>query len=390
MLEARKVSRVCGLAATLGSLLTFQVHACPPPTPHWDAYLRYFVQQDGRVVEFSQKSRSTSEAQAYGLFHALVANDRPHFAKILEWTENNLAQGTLERELMAWQWGYRDAERQWGVLDHNPASDADTWLAYSLLEAGRLWSEPRYATLGRHVLRNIETHLVADLPGLGPMLLPGPWSHDPQRGVWTLNPSYLPIQLLRRFEAEHSDGPWGRIVENTVQMLRASARAGVVPDWIEYKPGDGFMEADAERAYSSYDAIRIYLWIGMLNPAEPLRASLLAALQPGFCASDKPPERVHLPTQKPEGEGPVGFKAALLPYLAALGNQACLQRLQSEIDASWHENLLTEEPVYYDQNLALFGLGWFDRRYHFDAKGHLHTQWETPCRGSDSASSHSG
>ncbi|MGF1644469.1 MAG: cellulose synthase complex periplasmic endoglucanase BcsZ [Thiotrichales bacterium] len=378
------------IGAIVAPMLALQAQACPPPSAHWEAYVKYFLQHDGRVVEFSQKSRSTSEAQAYALFHALVANDRARFAKVLEWAENNLAQGALTRELMAWKWGYRENDRQWGVIDANPASDADAWLAYSLLEAGRLWSEPRYTSLGRHVLRNIEAALVADLPGLGPMLLPGPWSHDPQRNIWKLNPSYLPLQVLRRFQVEHADGPWERVLDNAARMLRDTARAGVVPDWIEYKPGEGFMESNPEQGYSSYDAIRVYLWIGMLNKDEPQRAPLLSALQPGFCIGDTPPERVHLPTRTPEGEGPVGFKAALLPYLSALDNQRCLKRLLADIEANWNDDLLTEEPVYYDQNLALFGLGWFEHRYHFDAKGHLHTQWETTCRDSNSASSHSG
>ncbi len=31
----------------------------------------------------------------------------------------------------------------WSVLDSNSASDGDIWMAWSLLEAGRLWKETR-------------------------------------------------------------------------------------------------------------------------------------------------------------------------------------------------------------------------------------------------------
>ena len=43
----------------------------------------------------TQRAQTVSEAQAYGLFFALVANDRPSFEKILKWTENNMAGGDL-------------------------------------------------------------------------------------------------------------------------------------------------------------------------------------------------------------------------------------------------------------------------------------------------------
>ena len=39
---------------------------------------------------------TTSEGQSYALFFALAANDREAFDKILLWTENNLADGSLK------------------------------------------------------------------------------------------------------------------------------------------------------------------------------------------------------------------------------------------------------------------------------------------------------
>jgi endoglucanase len=131
--------------------------------------------------------------QAYGLFFALVANDRRTFDTILAWTENNLAQGDLSAHLPAWLG--RAPDGAWRVLDANAASDADLWIAYTLVEAGR-WHErsyPRAALLAKRVL-DTET---ASVPGLGLTLLPGPTGFKLANGQWRVNPSYSPPQVIR-------------------------------------------------------------------------------------------------------------------------------------------------------------------------------------------------
>jgi endoglucanase len=104
----------------------------------WESFRRHAIQSDGRVIERRANDRTTSEAQAYALFFALVANDRGQFERLLSWTQNNLAHGDLRKQQPAWLWG-PDMSSRWRVLDANPAADADFWLAYTLLQAGRLW-----------------------------------------------------------------------------------------------------------------------------------------------------------------------------------------------------------------------------------------------------------
>ena len=125
------------------------------------------------MIDRSASERSTSEGQAYALFFALVANDRASFQRLLTWTEQNLARGDLGRNLPAWHWGKR-RDGTWGVIDKNSASDADLWIAYSLLEAGRLWADARYTALGRRVLSNVASRDLAEAPQFGTILLPGP------------------------------------------------------------------------------------------------------------------------------------------------------------------------------------------------------------------------
>ena len=47
--------------------------------PLWESYKSHIIDRQGRVVDHSAQDRTTSEGQAYAMFFALVANDRPRF-----------------------------------------------------------------------------------------------------------------------------------------------------------------------------------------------------------------------------------------------------------------------------------------------------------------------
>src|SRR5208282_3953777 len=115
----------------------------------------------------------TSEGQAYAMFFALADNDRRTFERVLAWTQVNMADGDLATHLPGKLWG-QGQDGEWMLQDSNPASDSDVWMAYALVEAGRLWNAPAYSSLGRGMMAQIAKTEVADLPGFGPMLMPGP------------------------------------------------------------------------------------------------------------------------------------------------------------------------------------------------------------------------
>lgn len=391
MATARRAIKVLlGMALALGLGADAAAAAAKPasadvcgPWPLWQAYAAHFIQGDGRVVDF-HAAHSTSEGQAYALFFALVANDRSRFDAVLKWTEANLAGGDLGANLPAWRWGQRE-DGSWGVLDPNAASDADLWLGYTLLEASRLWQEASYGELGQRLLALVVEQEVENLPGLGPMLLPGPEGFRPAEALWRLNPSYLPIQLLRALHRYDPKGPWGEMVLPAARLLRETAPHGLAPDWVAYQAGVGWRPDPDKGAEGSYDAIRVYLWLGMLDAAEPLRAPLLQALDGMTRRLRKnpvPPERGDTLTAEFQGSGPAGFSAALLPYLAAQDEAALLARQRQRVEEARRDRLLGEDPHYYDQNLALFGTGWLDGRFRFAAEGQLLPAWNTLCRKS--------
>ncbi|HWE23333.1 MAG TPA: cellulose synthase complex periplasmic endoglucanase BcsZ [Myxococcales bacterium] len=376
--------------AVLIVAISFAAHAQRPspcgttPWPHWTRYVGAFISPDGRVIERSVADRTTSEGEAYALFFSLVAGDRPLFDRLLKWTQENLAQGDLSRHLPAWNWGKR-RDGSWGVVDANSASDADLWISYALFEAGRLWSEPRYGDLARQILSNVVAREVSDLAGLGPTLLPGPAGFvlDDDRGV-RLNPSYLTPQILRRFSSAGIAGPWKAVRASAIRTLRDGGHGGAIPDWVSYRPRRGFAPDPVQGSVGSYDAIRSYLWSGMLAEDDPSAAALkrsLRGLLRHFQETGKLPERIDVVSGRTAGTAPVGFYAALMPLARALSDERTLQALQDRVAAAEKNGLYGDPPAYYDQNLVLFARGFLDGRFGFDADGTLHTAWERQCLG---------
>jgi endoglucanase len=380
------------------------------PWTLWNSYATRFIDAQGRVIDPQGGGRTTSEGQSYALFFALVNNDQARFEHLLKWTQTNLAQGDLAAHLPAWLWG-RTKEGEWKTLDPNPASDADVWIAYSLVEAGRLWNKPVYSNLGRQMMGLIARQEVAELPGFGMMLMPGPTALFNHKGTWTVNASYVPLFIFERFSSIQPAGPWDAIAMNIPRMLKQSARHGFAMDWTDYVPSDGFYPAAAPGAQpapapaqkseqkadpknepkseskgepapalGSYDAIRVYLWAGMLGEGQT-RSDLIGSLS-GMGSylgnHGAPPEKVSEQGIPLEHDGPVGFSAALLPYLRVFPNseKAYAQqriRMSGQLDPA--SGLYGKDQTYYDQNLVLFATGFLDERFRFGLRGELKVEW---------------
>ena len=375
------------------------------PWPLWNAYASHFIDAQGRVIDPQGGNRTTSEGQSYALFFALVNNDPARFDQVLKWTQTNLAKGDMASHLPAWLWG-KSKEGEWKTLDSNSASDSDAWIAYSLVEAGRLWNKPAYSNLGREMMGLIARQEVAELPGFGMMLMPGPTALFNHKGTWTLNPSYVPLFIFERFSAIQPSGPWGAIAMNIPRLLKQSSRHGFAMDWVDYIPSDGFYPAagpgsqptpppsqkgmqkagqtndpqNASPALGSYDAIRVYLWAGMLGEGQT-RTDMIGSLSGmgSYLANHgAPPEKVSELGIPLGQDGPVGFSAALLPYLRAFPNAekaAAQQRIRMSVQMDPTTGLYGKDPAYYDQNLVLFATGFLDDRFRFGLRGELKVEW---------------
>ncbi|RXN86639.1 cellulase [Achromobacter aloeverae] len=371
-----------------------QAPTCAPPAwSRWDAFKQHYVQKDGRVLDASTpRQHSSSEGMSYGMFFALVADDRETFDRLWHWSVDNLAGGDISKHLPAWFWGLRD-DGTWGVIDANSASDADLWFIYALLEAARVWHRPDYERDGKALLALVETREVAEFGGpggFGAMLLPGADGFV-QPNQWRANPSYLPMPVLRRLAQASPQGPWNKIADNTLRLIQQSSPRGYAADWVAYdvdKDGVGKFGPDpAKGAVGSYDAVRTYMWAGMTAVDDPLAKPMMQALgglAQATAQNGVPPEKVDVHTGALSGTGPFGFSAALLPYLQASGQQELLESQLGRVRYAWYASLAPaqvarHQPPYYDYVLSMFGTAWLDGRYRFRRTGQIQLEWEKSC-----------
>lgn len=367
-------------AANAAAALAGAPRACPPVDwPAWTRFKATFLSPEGRVIDASEPDqRTVSEGQSYALLFALVANDRATFDRVLDWTIDNLAQGDLTAHLPSWLWG-KKSDGSWGVLDSNPASDADMWIAYALGEAGRVWHERRYTALGALLARRIAAEETDFLPGLGRTLLPAPVGFHPTKDTWRLNPSYVPMQVVRRLAGLFPDSGWSQLVESSLKQIKLTAPPlGFAPEWAIYRAGRGF-EIDPEtQGEGSYNAIRVYLWAGMLAPgSEDARGlhNTFGGMMRYIAQHGAPPERVNTRDGTAKNDGPSGFSAAVVPLLVAHGDTAGAQQQMTRV-----QTLVAQSPAgYYSAVLTLFGIGWQAGRFSFAADGALQLPWEGAC-----------
>ena len=223
----------------------------------WRAYARRFIQQDGRVIDWSDGGVTTSEGQAYALVRAVWADDQRTFDRVLAWTRDNL-QGGDPAALPAWRWG--EGATTWGVLDPHPAADADVWMAYALLLAGRRWEAPAYRDQARALAAEIWDQEVGEV-GPWTLLLPGPWARgvDPVR----LNPSYFLPFAFRAFAAADPERDWMSVVEGSYGLLEALMPLGTLPpDWVHLDRETAARVPDPDgapehSAHHGYEAFRV-------------------------------------------------------------------------------------------------------------------------------------
>ncbi|MDU9394837.1 cellulose synthase complex periplasmic endoglucanase BcsZ [Pseudomonas sp. zfem002] len=393
MASVKPTLLACALAACLLPAASSQAaEACGVADwPLWQSFTQHFIQPDGRVLDASTPQlHSSSEGQSYGMFFALVANDRNNFDRLWAWAKNNLAGSDIGNNLPGWWWG-KDEQGQWRLLDRNSASDADLWFAYALFEAARLWKDDSYAKEATLLLNNIKAREVADLPGLGKMLLPGAQGFAKPDHFWHLNPSYLPVPVLRRMAVADPQGPWNEIARSTATLMKNGSYNGYVADWVGYRgtgPGTGLFVVDPVKGeLGSYDAIRTYLWAGITPTSDPLAKPILDSLggmAQSVATQGTPPEKVQVKSNTSTGDGPFGFSAALLPYFKARQQPWLEQQQRARVDTLLAQSLTpaavqTRQPPYYDVVLSLFALGYMDEHYRFLADGKLQPLWETSC-----------
>ena len=194
-----------------------------------------------------------------------------------------------------------------------------------------------------------------------PGILPGRVGFE-EKGVITINPSYYPPHILRRF-ADY-DPYWLPVLEGSINAMVRCSPSGVAPDWAKFDAQGRLV--DPQKMEGSYNAIRTYLWSGILSPKDQNYEVLMRQYEPMINlvkATNIPPEKVNIGDMTVNNRQVNAFGACFLPYVAADKAGAVIRTVLTTTEMKGDN--------YYRNVLTVFGLGFDNRAYAFDEKGRL-------------------
>lgn len=320
----------------------------------WSAYVRRFVQPDGRVVDPMAGGITTSEGQAYAMLRAVWMEDRPVFDRALTWAVEHLNRGVRKDRLWAWKWDGR-------VVDSAFASDADQDAALALLLAARAWDDAAYLQRAREVLADLWAKGTR-VAGGRRFLLGGDTLC--QGRICRVNPSYYAPYAYRYFARHDPARDWRQLVDTTYFVLERNAAltATRLPsDWLLLDTSTGALSpgGDKDSRYS-YDAFRAHWRVrldGVLFGEERARAYLESSL--AWLAERYRKERrlpaIILADGRPGAEyEALEMLAAVMPALQGPAPDVA-EAIGARLDSALAEGLWGDRESYYLQNWAWFG-----------------------------------
>lgn len=225
---------------------------------------------NGSVVYDVAEGKTTvvhSEGMAYGLYFALLAEDRTTFDKILNGLEHYAKN---ENGLYSWLLSTNGS-----VLESHSATDADMYAAAAVSLAYTKWGDPRYQEVAQRLITRVWEREILNLEYKGYLIIK-PSDHNKLfvygDGRFVYNPSYFAPSLLRVFAAVDNNPAhdWNKVIDDGYSLLgeiiNNSNRLGAsgmnpVPDWVLGNIFDGKFDLYKYNRTpdQEHDAIRVYL-----------------------------------------------------------------------------------------------------------------------------------
>jgi len=351
---------------TIGSMVVYsENNSCNSLSQSWESYKDYFIQEDGRVVDFIADNITTSEGESYALLRAVWLNDKTSFDTILKWTNNNLR--TRGDNLFSWKWG-KDDKNKWGVLDKESATDADQDIALALIMAYETWKNPQYLNQAKNILKDIWNKEVITI-GTSNYLLPGPWAiYDDNVKI---NPSYFAPYAYRIFAKYDSKHDWISLVDSSYDFLNKASNLSIFylpPDWayINKQTGQITVNDDITNKESdfSYDAIRVMWRISfdyMLNndsrALEYIKKSTKYLIK-YWILNKNLPGSVNISgiVTRIADDHSFATYGAVLPAIDLVDKDIAREIYLNKVSATYMKGFWANPKDYYGQNIIWFGL----------------------------------
>jgi len=339
-----KLKTACLLSA-LGCCLVLAEFCFAQAPGTWAYYRRHFVSKDGRVIDFFQKKTSHSEGQGYGMLLAVAHKDRASFNRIYQWTRENLM--VRADPLSTWQWGMH-INGQWDILDYNNATDGDLLIAWALLDASQLWSEPALADHALSIITAIKKSLVIKKYGRM-ILLPGYFGFSSPEAV-IINPSYFVYPAFEKFAQIDDPGFWRTLAAHSFELTfgHSLTQLELPCDWISMDETGVKINKKRSKNFG-YEAIRIPLYMAM-SDAHKNGLTQFSKYISFYKTTQMLPNVVDLvDNQISMFMAPAGFYAVFARCSQIIGENNLGARLMEIAD----KKILTEKDDYYSNTLYL-------------------------------------
>lgn len=353
-------------------------------TSSWERYKEQFINQDGRVIDYSQQGTTTSEGQSYAMLRAVWVDDKQTFDLVWQWTRENLKRPN--DNLFGWKWGEKE-DKSFGFLKdggENTASDANSDIALALILAARRWGNAEYANQATEILKDM-WQIETITAGKNRYLIAGNWASSDTEAV--INPSYFSPYAWRIFATIDKEHDWESLITPAYDLLRKSGQepmsssksVGLPPDWVILDLKTGALKSPTTANLTtnySYDAMRVpfrialdYQWNNEPQAYEYL--SSLRFLADEYTSKGKiNAQYSHSGDSLQDNESPAMYGAALgyflinQPELAEKYYQDKIIKLYSN-----SENAFNTELPYYEQNWLWFGAALYNHQLQpFDSK----------------------
>jgi endoglucanase len=307
------------------------------------AFIRQYVDLDGRVVRRDQGGDTVSEGQGYGLLLAYATDDRSTFTRIWGWTAANLQRSD---GLFSYRWSNGH------VVSSSPAADADVQIAWALDLAALRWHEPAYSTAARRIAASVAASEVGYDDQGRPTLAAGPWALA-SRSVVSVEPGYWSFaadDALARLTRDHR---WQDLAAADLYHLNQLSSAGtqLPADWAQIGGGQDAHPVSApgqtSPPVSGQDGMRAMVWATCDQRASALEVAWWR-LQAASAAA-APLSRSISGAPAATDQSPLAAVASAASARAA-GDAAASTRLLAEADA-----IAQRYPTYYGQAWSALG-----------------------------------
>jgi endoglucanase len=350
----------CSLNSEVVSLNPFDTQPPAILTESWSAYVKHFIQNDGRVIDPKGGGVSTSEGQAYAMLRAVWMRDRRAFDKSHQWAVDNLNSGIRTDHLWAWKWG-KTPQGRWQVLDKAFASDADQDAALALILAANTWNEPRYLSQARSVLKDLWELGTRTVAGRR-YLLAGDSLCQPRE--CKLNPSYAAPYAYRIFGLYDKSHNWTELVDSSYSLLDLASgltKTRLPPDWVFLDVSTGAIRLGNNKdSCFSYDALRVFWRIALdARLSGDARAEKYLRKASAWLVQEWQ-KRGRLPAiVTKDGKDLAGYEspemlASVMPALQK-NNPETASAIAGRLRANFRDGVWYDRQSYYIQNWAWFG-----------------------------------